>query len=235
MKRSLQAALVTALALLFTATSANAATIGIVLGIDASGSISNTEYQLQIDAYASVLGSLLPADDSIALGVYQFGVNVEEVFALQVIDATAKASLLTTLGTLNRAGINTGGTNIGGTIEAAEATLLAFGLGNITEKALIDISTDGFWNVGSDPSTAAANAIASGIDQVNCLGVGGGANCDFVAGVDSFSLAAAGFGDFQAALELKLETELGPPIPEPGAALLFGLGSLVIGWGTRRR
>jgi hypothetical protein len=234
MKRSFQAALLSGLALLFMATSAKAVAIGIVLGIDASGSMSNAEYQLQVDAYANVLGSLLPDDSSIALGVYQFGANVEQVFSLQVIDAAAKANLVATLGGLTRAGINTGATNIGETIQLAAADILAFGLGNITENALIDISTDGFWNTGPDPSAVALNAVAAGINQVNCLGVGGGADCSFIAGTGSFSLAAASFADFEAALQTKLEREI-DPIPEPGAALLFGFGALVVGWSTRRR
>jgi hypothetical protein len=236
MRRSLKTVLLSALASLFMVASAQAVPIAIVFGIDASGSISPADYALQRDAYVSVLSSLLPADGTVAVGVYEFGRNVSQVYALQTIgDAADKASLLATMSGMNRSGINTGWTNIGDTIDAAKNDILAFGLGNITEKALIDISTDGAWNFGANPSVAAANAVAAGIDQVNCLGVGSGADCTFIAGVDAFAIAANSFADFERALTTKLEREIGPVIPEPSSVALYGVSLLLVSMAVRRR
>src|SRR5690606_13585035 len=112
-------------------------------------------------------------------------------------------------------------------INLAASDMNAFGFGNL-QKAVIDVSTDGNNNVNPTPGPAAqdfvnaAAATLSGEGNVNCLGIGASANCDFIAGLNSFSISSNDF-NIQAALETKLRRELSS-VPEPAALLLFGFG-----------
>lgn len=210
--------------LLFTVGQAQALPIGLGLGIDGSGSISAGDFTLQKQGYINALSSLLPTDGSVAVGVWQFSSNVQQEFAFTLIDsAAAKNALITALTNMTQLNANTA---IGDAITAASDAIVAYGLGNL-DKAVIDISTDGQNNTGSNPTTAANNAIAAGIDQVNCLGIGGGANCSFIAGVGSFSLAATDFTEFESSISTKLRTELN--IPEPATLFLMGAGLVGLG------
>lgn len=218
---------IAALCLLFVGTSAQAVpTTELALGIDRSGSISSTEFALQRDAYASVLAdpNVLPQDGSVAIGVWSFGVTVFEHFALAAIDGSNIASLITAINGMTQ--FNSGGTALGPAIESATTALT--NSGNAGAKKVIDISTDGSGNSGTNQVTAANNAIAAGVDQVNCLGVGSGANCNFAAGTGSFSVTVSSFGDFEQALRSKILRETGQ-VPAPATLALFGLGLLVVG------
>lgn len=210
--------------LLLTVGQAQALPIGLGLGIDGSGSISAGDFSLQQQGYINALNSLLPTDGSVAVGVWQFSSNVQQEFAFTLIDsAAAKNALITALTNMTQLNANTA---IGDAITAASDAIVAYGLGNL-DKAVIDISTDGQNNTGSNPTTAANNAIAAGIDQVNCLGIGAGANCGFIAGVGSFSLAATDFSEFESSISTKLRTELN--IPEPATLFLMGAGLVGLG------
>ncbi len=88
--------------------------IGLALGIDGSGSISAADYVLQRDAYVNALTSLLPADGSVAVGVWQFSSNVTKEFSFTLIDTEAKkTALLTAIGGMTQPG---GSTAIGETV-----------------------------------------------------------------------------------------------------------------------
>jgi Protein of unknown function (DUF1194) len=102
-------------------------------------------------------------------------------------------------------------TAIGDAIAKAATDLLTPAIDSL--RQIIDVSTDGVSNTGQNDVTAAANAVAAGIEQVNCLGVGGAANCNFIAGTGAFSINAANFAAFEAALTTKLAREIG--VPEP--------------------
>ncbi len=220
--------------LLFISTNAKALPIALALGIDGSGSISSGDYELQRDAYVNTLTSLLPDDGSVAVGVWQFSSNVTTEFGFTLIDsATKKTALLDAISNMTQPKALTA---IGSTIDVATMAITNYGLANLG-KTLIDISTDGVNTSGGNPITASANAIAAGIDQVNCIGVGGNANCNFIAGISSFGLAATNFTDFEAALITKLEREIGygggGNVPEPISLALFGMGLLGLAY-TRR-
>ncbi len=93
MKRTIYAALI-AISALF-ALPVAAAPIGLALVLDESGSISDANWDLQQDAYASVLGSaLIPIDGSLVVGVWKFDDSVEEVFAMTLIDSQADKDAL---------------------------------------------------------------------------------------------------------------------------------------------
>jgi hypothetical protein len=208
---------------------ADAAVIGLSLLIDQSGSITPTNYALQKSGYINALSALLPTDGSVALEVKQFGSTVQSVFALQTITAATKVTLLANLNAMFQTG---GLTATGPAIQSAAADLLGFA--GLTRR-IIDVSTDGFGNVGINESLAAANAVAAGINQVNVLCIGGAANCGFNTGAGSFNVPAT-FANFEASLTGKLAREITPGVPEPAtwAMMLIGFAGLAFA-GSRRR
>jgi hypothetical protein len=132
--------------------------IGLSLLIDESGSISNANFALQNNGYINALTNELPTDGSVALEIKTFGNTVVSLFSLQTITAATKATALAALGANTQSG---GGTATGPAIQAAQADLLSFaGL----LRRIIDVSTDGFGNVGINETTAAQNAVTAGIN-----------------------------------------------------------------------
>ncbi|MCV6596128.1 MAG: DUF1194 domain-containing protein [Mangrovicoccus sp.] len=205
-------------------------TSAIFLAVDGSGSISSSEFALQIQAYETLLGGL-PSDGSIAVGAVQFASSNSVIYPLTVIDSAAAVTALTdSFATTSQLG---GNTDIAGAIDYSAAELTSstdFSCSEMDVTCLIDVSTDGFQTVSGDPDAAAIAAVASGVAQVNCLGVGSGANCGFIAGTDSFAILADSFDDFEMALATKLADEgILPPnpmpaVPLPAPVMLLGAG-----------
>lgn len=229
------AAAVVGLTLSVASMTAQALPIGLGLVIDGSGSISGANFTTQKNGYIAALNNVLPADGSVAVGVYQFSSAAQTEFSFQVINnATDLANLVAAINGMTQLG---GATAIGDGINLAASQMAAFGYANL-EKAVIDVSTDGGNNTGANPSTAASNfvtaalATASTEGNVNCLGIGGSANCGFIAGPNSFSVNAT-FATLQTTLEGKIEQELGI-LPEPGMIAIFALGFAGL-IATRRR
>ncbi|MCH6259230.1 DUF1194 domain-containing protein [Puniceicoccaceae bacterium K14] len=193
----------------------NAITI-VGLGIDRSGSINSSDFQLQINAYKSAIAdtSVIPLDSSVAIGVWSFGSSVNEHFAPSLIDSNNIGDLLTSFDSIPSGGL----TALGSAIDTISSSILGFAQPG--DRTVIDISTDGRDTTGGNPDVSSANAIAAGIDQVNGLGVGLNADLSFIGGVDSFAISVDNFSDFEDAIKRKLRIEAGgspivviPPSP----------------------
>ncbi len=218
--------------LLASAGTSRAATL-LGLAIDRSGSISNADYALQINAYINVLNniSVIPRDGSLAIGVYSFGGSANTIFPAAFITGANHAALMTAVtGMLTRA--DTGATALGPAIALAANDLWSLS-SDLSDRHVIDVSTDGFGNTGINQVTASNNALALGIDQINGLGVGSGANLNFVGGAGSFAVQVSSFNDFETAIERKIIRET-RGVPE-GGFTVFMLGGAMLGMAVLRR
>jgi len=114
----------------------------------------------------------------LVIGVWKFGSAVQQVFAPTLIDSQAdKDALVAAIVAMTRT--TTGGTAIGDSVNASYNGFQLYNdagnvksLSEIFSKVVIDVSTDGFNNTGANPATASDAAIAGGVAQVNCLGIG---------------------------------------------------------------
>ena len=176
-------------------------TVELGLGIDGSSSIESDDFDLQQDAYISVLAGL-PIDGSVSVGVKQFASGVATVHPTTNIASQGDLdALIAAVTAMTQAG---GQTQIAGTIDAFTTELLTNAI--VSDRQIIDISTDGVQTQAGDPVTSSAAAIAAGIEQVNALGIG--VMPTFNDGVGSFSIEVIDFMDFEDALEGKIMTEL---------------------------
>ncbi len=213
----------------FTATPALAADLELALALDSSGSIGATNFNLQRNAYISALSdpTVLPTNGSVAIGIYQFASTTTTVFSMAEITAANLPALIAALTGMVYAG---GGTNAYSAIDAARAQI--FGNAISSNRQLIDVSTDGITG-GVDTRAA---ALAQGIDQINCLGIGAGSDCTTIqAGPGAFSVLAPNFDAFEAALRAKIKTEVTGGVPEPTTWAMMLLGFGLIGGAMRRK
>lgn len=219
---------------------ANAGVIGLALIVDGSNSISNANWTLQMQGYHNAIEAAIPTDGTIAVSGTKFGRSASVFQSMTVVNGGNRAAIADNFLTEPRPSNGTA-TCISCAIFDAliNAQLAAFFGGFTYDKLIFDISTDGQWNRGNDPDgngIGSANwAIAHGVDVVNCLGVGGGADCSFIAGDGAFMVSAADFSAFESTLLTKIRRETGQDVSAPAGIALMGLGLLTVAFYRRRK
>jgi len=240
--------LAAALALGAAATTASAVPVdlGLSLVIDVSGSVSTSEYNLQMDGYANAFRSAAVQSNILGGTTGAIGVNVvffdssfysTSLDTFTVLDSVAAInSFADVLDNFLRPG--SGGTVISAGVNRAVSLLTSGSSGLETTNLVIDVSGDGT-STASTTQAARDAAAAAGI-TVNGLAIEGSTTSttitDFysanVVTADGFVVTAAGFDDFQRAVEQKLSIETAPggnDVPVPGTLALLGLGMFGLG------
>lgn len=218
---------------------AQAGNVSICLAMDGSGSLSLAEFNLQREGYALAVESsaIVPRDGSVTFVVVQFSnVIVTEISATTInseSDATNLAAAIRAITFQNGPATATG--------PAIEQCTSA--LSGSPGRLVIDVSTDGGSNQGIAPEDAADTAVSAGIDAINLIGVGQGANeAELNATArpqpvselpePGFVLLVSNFEDFNPAIEAKIQAEItggGPSgtVPVPLMSRT-GLGLLML-------
>lgn len=203
--------------------------------VDVSGSIDDTEYNLQKQGYmnaflnSGIVNTIMNGSfGSIAVQYVEWsssGAQSVEVDWMQISDLATATAFSNAIGATTRA--FSGGTNIDAAIN--------FGIGEFNNtfegtRNVMDVSGDGTSNAAL---TAAARdaALAAGIDTINGITIGSSSLNQFyidnvIGGTGAFSINAATFGDFSDAIIAKLDREIRTGIPEPATIMLFGIGLL---------
>jgi hypothetical protein len=230
-----------------TASAANTSVgLELLLLTDVSGSVSTSEYNLQKTGYvnafqsAAVQNAIAATPGGIAVYYGEWsGTNqqAQKVGWTQITNAAEATAFANALAATTRS--YSGSTAPGSALNWA-TPLFASNLFD-SARQVIDVSGDGAENVGSDTSDARDAALAAGVDAINGLPILGEAGLlawyqnNIQGGTGSFTLPAADFQSFQAAIEHKLAREIRNDVPEPISAALVGIGLLGLGLSRRRQ
>ncbi len=251
------------LALMVTGGTAGAAIIQLGAALDASGSVSSSDFQLQLNGWANAVNSL-PTDSSVEVTIVQFGTSASVEVSPTVIDSVAtRTSVANAISSISKAG---GGTATDLGINALVSALT--GSANFlpgTNSSIINLATDGVPNSQTAAIAAAQAAEAAAIDALTGEAVGPGAStssiaqlvfnptcsvnsgCSVILTADSvppnpltgsaWVLPVTNFTAFGTAIGNKVGQIVGPPtpsVPEPNVIALLAMGLMGIGLAGRR-
>ena len=193
----------------------------LVLAVDASGSVSEQEFELQMrglaDAFRDpqVVAAIAGAGPGgIAVALVQWSSPGQQVVAvdwLKVSDAASAGALAARIDAAGR--LIQGETAIDGALRFSLELLASADFAS--RRRIIDLSGDGQTNWGPDPDEERDRVVAAGV-TINALAVvneqphlGGYYRKHVIGGPDCFVMTAADYADFARAIRLKLIREIG--------------------------
>lgn len=222
--------------------------VELALLVDVSGSVSNSEYDLQKTGYVNAFrdailhANIATLTGGIAVTYVEWSSNNQQAQLVNWFHITnaASANAFADLILASSRGGN-GSTAVGSALRFITPQFATNAFEGV--RQVIDVSGDGEDN-NSPQSTASARdaALAAGVDAINGLPIGGGvalknwyAN-NVVGGAGSFVREAVTFDDFGKVVKEKIGEEIRNPgqVPEPGSIALILLGLAGLGFMRRK-
>ncbi|WP_161781627.1 DUF1194 domain-containing protein [Desulfohalovibrio reitneri] len=210
----------------------------LALGVDVSGSVDSTEYELQKQGYVNAfnnLGSFGSFEPFVATYFEWSDVITPQVGWTMISNVSEAMSFATAIDNIARGG---------GTFTDPDIAI-DYGVDLIQNnnyegtRRIIDISGDG---TGSSTSTQLERDFAESLGiTVNGLAIGSSSISDWYTNnlitSDGFVISAESFEDFGDAITQKLQQEvIDPnPIPEPTSMALLAAGAIPLGFSRLRK
>jgi len=232
-----------------------AKTIDLGFMLDESGSVGSSNYNIAGDALAAAL-ALIPfagtTTDTYRIGVVSFSGGTTTLVSPTIISSAAE--LLIVQNSIKNDAFSGGSTNMGGALDRIVADF-----GTLGDLSLLNMTTDGVPNSGTQAATAATAAFNAGWDGLSFEAIGNistaliqsiafPAPAILINDINNlpnplttgFVLTIDNFGNYSDAITAKIQNivDVAPNVsvvPLPAALPLYGTGLAIMGFISWRR